>query len=662
MLMKKILILLLPILSCANLYSQQLTKRMMLPSDVLSMKSIRQPRVSPEGDWVLYSVSQVDSVKDKNISKLYMTSWDGKETVKLTEQTNNPGAHAWSPNGKYVSFIASSKNDEKSSSARQLFLLDRRGGESFQLTNLKSSIVSYAWSPDANQILFVLDDPDYSDTAKSNVRVPFEINRYHFKQDYEGYLDNRKSHLYLYDLNTKKLDTLTRGNREESGAVFSHDGKSIAFVSNISNDPDRNSNTDIFLMDLKTKQVKQITTFKGSNNSPVFSPNDQYLAYTQSLTESNFNMYDVTELIVKKLYDGQEKNLTRQIDRSVRGFVWSADSKSIFALIENDREQHVNKIGIENNGVELLTKGNAVFSSIQSNDAGKIVLLYSDVQTPEEIYCFENNTPRRLTHEQDSFLKNLQLSKVTGFKAVAGDKSEVNGILYLPDSSKRKNPLILFIHGGPVAQDDYSFDESRQILAAAGFAVAAVNYRGSSGRGAAYSRAIYGDWGNKEVTDIIAAANHLIKIGIADSTRMAIGGWSYGGILTNYTIAKDNRFKAAVSGAGSSFQFTMYGTDQYVMQYDEELGAPWENTKKWMELSYPFLNVKSIKTPTIFMASQNDFNVPVAGAEQMYQAFKHTGIPTELVIYPNQNHGVSVPSYIIHRYNKHIDWFKKYLK
>lgn len=660
--MKKVIILFLSLLFINVLIAQQIAKRMMLPNDVLGMKSIRQPKVSPDGNWVLYGISWVDSIKDKNVSKLYMTSWDGKETVHLTEQTINPSGHAWSPDNKYISFLANNKSDDKSSAARQLFLLDRRGGEPVQLTNVKCNIASYTWSPNGKQILLVLEDPDYTDTAKSNVRVPYEINRYQFKQDYVGYLDNRKSHLYLFDIATKQLDTLTRGNKVETGAVFSHDGASIAYVSNISSDPDRNSNTDIFLLELKSKKVRQVSTFKGSNNSPMFSPDDQYLAYTQSLTEENFNMYDVTELVVKKISDGAEKNLTKPMDRSVRGYAWSADSKSIIALIEDDRKQHINQIDLATGATQQLTKGEAVFSAIQSNKTGKIVVLYSDPQTPEEIYCFENNKQRRLTFEQETFLKNLKLAHVKGFTAVAADKSEVGGILYVPDSSKRKLPLILFIHGGPVAQDDYSFDESRQILAAAGFAVAAVNYRGSSGRGAAYSRAIYGDWGNKEVTDIIAVADHLIKNGIADSTRMGIGGWSYGGILTNYSIAKDRRFKAAVSGAGSSFQFTMYGTDQYVTQYDEELGAPWENPKKWMDLSYPFLNVKTIKTPTLFMASQNDFNVPVAGSEQMYQALKRVGIPTGLIIYPNQNHGVSVPSYIIHRYNKHIDWFKKYLE
>jgi len=106
----------------------------------------------------------------------------------------------------------------------------------------------------------------------------------------------------------------------------------------------------------------------------------------------------------------------------------------------------------------------------------------------------------------------------------------------------------------------------------------------------------------------------------------------------------------------------MYGSDQYVLQYDEELGAPWKNVKKWMDISYPFFKVDQIKTPTLFMASQNDFNVPVIGAEQMYQAFKHAGIPTELVIYPGQNHGLSIPSYLVYRFQRHIDWFEKYLK
>jgi dipeptidyl aminopeptidase/acylaminoacyl peptidase len=169
-----------------------------------------------------------------------------------------------------------------------------------------------------------------------------------------------------------------------------------------------------------------------------------------------------------------------------------------------------------------------------------------------------------------------------------------------------------------------------------------VNYRGSSGRGKDYIRAIYGDWGNKEVTDIIGAADHLIQQGIVDSSRMGIGGWSYGGILTDYTIATTTRFKAAASGAGSALQLSMYGVDEYITQYENELGPPWKNQEKWIQLSYPFFHADRIKTPTLFMASQKDFNVPAVGAEQMYQALRSLGVPTELVIYPGQYHEITV--------------------
>jgi dipeptidyl aminopeptidase/acylaminoacyl peptidase len=288
----------------------------------------------------------------------------------------------------------------------------------------------------------------------------------------------------------------------------------------------------------------------------------------------------------------------------------------------------------------------------------------SEPQLPGEIYAIENNVARRLTHVQVSFVNAIQFANVEGFTSTSKDGTKVSGILYTPASAKpgQKLPLILFIHGGPVAQDMYEFDFTRQMLAAGGYAVAGVNYRGSNGRGVAYTKAIYADWGNKEVADILGAANYLVEKGIADEKNMGIGGWSYGGILTNYTIATDTRFKAAASGAGSSLQLTMYGIDQYITQYETELGTPWKNPKKWMDLSYPFFNADKIKTPTMFMASEKDFNVPTAGAEQMYQALRSVGVPAQLIIYPGQFHGITTPTYLIDRYERYLKWFGKYLK
>jgi dipeptidyl aminopeptidase/acylaminoacyl peptidase len=189
-----------------------------------------------------------------------------------------------------------------------------------------------------------------------------------------------------------------------------------------------------------------------------------------------------------------------------------------------------------------------------------------------------------------------------------------------------------------------------------------VNYRGSTGRGQAYQQAIFADWGNKEVKDLLAAVDHMVATGVADQSRLGIGGWSYGGILTNYTIAQDTRFKAAISGAGSSMQLTMYGTDQYIYQYETELGQPWKNPKAWEKVSYPFYQADRIKTPTLFMGGKDDDNVPITGGEQMYQALKSLGIETQLVVYPGQNHGITKPSFQRDRLQRYLAWYDRYLR
>jgi dipeptidyl aminopeptidase/acylaminoacyl peptidase len=192
--------------------------------------------------------------------------------------------------------------------------------------------------------------------------------------------------------------------------------------------------------------------------------------------------------------------------------------------------------------------------------------------------------------------------------------------------------------------------------------VLAVNYRGSAGRGQKYSRAIFADWGHYEVEDLEAGVDHVIQAGIADPARLGVGGWSYGAILTDYMIATDTRFKAATSGAGTAFTVAFYGTDQYIIQYDYEIGPPWKNFDTYMKISYPFLHADRIKTPTLFLGGERDFNVPVQGGQQMYQALRSLGIDTQLIIYPNETHGIQRPSYQRDRLERYLAWYDKYLK
>jgi dipeptidyl aminopeptidase/acylaminoacyl peptidase len=222
-------------------------------------------------------------------------------------------------------------------------------------------------------------------------------------------------------------------------------------------------------------------------------------------------------------------------------------------------------------------------------------------------------------------------------------------------------PTLLDLHGGPVAQHQYEFDFAWQVFAAQGYAVIAPNPRGSSGQGERFQRLLWGEWGHVDLPDVLGAVDHAARAGVADAKRLGVGGWSYGAILTNYVIASDSRFRAAISGAGMSNMLAGYGIDHYVRDWEAEIGLPWQNTEQWLRLSYPFLHADRIKTPTLFMCGEQDFNVPLAASEQMYQALRRLGVPTQLIIYPDEHHGLSRPSFREDRLRRSLDWYDRHL-
>ena len=659
--MKEILLLFAVLLySFSSNYAQNITKRPMKPSDVYRLQSLGDPQISPDGNWVAYTLSSVDSVKNKRNSDIWMVSWDGKETVQLTHSPDGESQPRWSPDGKYLSFV-SSRNGLTSS---QVWLMDRRGGEAKQLTDLKKGDLNdYGWSPDSKKIALVLKNP--ADTSKAKTPKPIVLDRYQFKRDVDGYLTKTPTHLYLYDITTKKMDTLTKGNYDETNPKWSPDGSQIAFLSNRTTDPDRNANADIWVIDAKPNaSMKQITTWTGRDFSHEWSPDGKQITYLRTTSSDNYIMYDQPILCVISKDGGEPKLLSKSLDRPVGSPRWTKDGAYIMALISDDRTKYVAQFTVSDGKMSKILGGNRTFNSLEKHPSGNFLATMSDPQTPTELYVIENGNTRKLTKHQDDFLANLNLASVEGFTSKSKDGAAVSNLLFRPANATKgeKSPTIFFIHGGPVAQDEFSFDMSRQMLAAAGYNVVAVNYRGSNGRGLDFCKIISADWGNKEVLDILGATDYVVQNGIADPDKLGIGGWSYGGILTDYTIASDTRFKAASSGAGVAMVSSLYGVDQYILQYDNELGSPWKNFDKYVALSYPFLKADRIKTPTQFMVGESDFNVPSVGSEQMYQAFKSLGIPTELIIYPGQFHGITNPSFQKDRFERYIAWFDKYLK
>jgi dipeptidyl aminopeptidase/acylaminoacyl peptidase len=637
-------------------------KRPMRPSDIYRLPSIGDPQVSPEGKWVAYTLSVIDSIKDRRTSHIWMISWDGSQDIQLTGSIEGESRPRWSPDGKYLSFL-SSRMESKGS---QVWLMDRRAGEGRRLTEIKGGVDDYAWSPDGRKLLLTLTDQEPEDTGKIKTTRPFVIDRYKYKQDVEGYRYKKLyTHLYLFDIATKKTDTLTRGSFNEGGAEWSPDGSHIVFVSNRTEDPDKNENSDIYIIEAKAGSApKQLTTWKGSDNSPRWSPDGNWIAYTRSTYDADYSMYDQPILCVISKEGGEPKLLTRALDRPVSNPRWSPDGKSITALVTDDRQEYVAGFSAADGQITKIADGERAFSSIESVPGGNWLVSMSSPQLPSEIYALENGVVRRLTRHMDEFLAPLSLASVEGFTSKSSDGALVSGILFRPAGAAegQKLPLILFIHGGPVGQDAFNFDLTRQMLAADGYAVAAVNYRGSNGRGLAFCKIISADWGNKEVLDLHGAVDYLVKKGIADPEKLGVGGWSYGGILTDYLIASDTRFKAACSGAGTGFTLSLYGVDQYISQYNNEIGTPWTSIDKYLKISYPLLKADRIKTPTLFMSGDKDFNVPTAGSEQMYQALRSLGITTQLIIYPGQFHGISMPSYQKDRFERYQAWYAKYLK
>ncbi|HLK61884.1 MAG TPA: S9 family peptidase [Bryobacteraceae bacterium] len=666
-------------LSAALLPAQTAARRPVKIDDLHSFQDVRDSQISPDGKWVAYTLTTVDAVADKSDTDVWMASWDGKQQLRITSSPESENAPRWSPDGRYLSFLSSRPGKAKGT---QVWLLDRTGGEAQQFTDVKGRLSSYDWSPDGKKLLLVMTDRDPGDPeddrpasggaagAGGRAPKPIVVNRYKFKQDVVGYLTQRPARLYLFDVASKKLEALTSETLEVNSPTWSPDGQSIAFMGREGKDAERYNISNVFVIEAHAGATpRQLTHYDGlrasaSRGRPEWSPDGQRLVYLQS-SGAKLGAYNMNRIAVVSVAGGEPKLPAERFDRGASAPRFTRDGKSILFLVADDRWEYPATIPANGGTVARLAKGPGVISSIeQRKDGGYAVLAASDTQHGE-LEALENEELRALTHHNDAFMAQLQLGVTEEFSCKAKDGNEVHGLLTKPVDYQagHKYPTLLRIHGGPNGQDAHSFNFERQLFAANGYVVVNVNYRGSSGRGENYQTAIAADWGNKEVIDLQAAMDYVVSIGLADPDRLGVGGWSYGGILTDAIIAKDHRFKAATSGAGTAFPIALYGVDQYILQYNEEIGPPWKvGLEPWAKISYAFLHADQITTPTLFMGGEKDFNVPLVGGEQMYQALASLGIPSELVIYPNSNHGITRPSYQKDRLERYLAWYAKYLK
>jgi len=652
----------------AGLQAQEL--RNIEIEDLFELRNVGAPVVSPDGAWIAYTVGRTSLEDERSHTRIYMSPAEGGEPVALTADEKPAGSPAWSPDGRYVTFSAGRDGEET-----QVWALDRRGGEAFPLTDVEQGISGYRWSPDGTRLLLTIRDAEEEDEdEKPNApQDPWVIDRLQFKRDNVGYLTgDRRTHLYVYEIGSKELRQLTTGRWDESLGEWSPDGTRIAFVSNRTDEPDANANSDVWIVSAElqepTESPTRVTSNEGSDGSPAWSPDGRSITYTTGV-RPDLIWYETTHLAVISADGGRPRLLTTELDRNVGAPRFSPDGQWIWFRLEDSGERHLARIRPDGADLQRPVSG-ALSAGAFDWAGGTFAASVGFLDRPDEIYRVTGDEDGsadlvRVTGHNDGFLGAVRVAETRNVQFRSADGTEVEGFVTFPPDfvEGERYPTLLRNHGGPVSQYDHSFDFESQLFAANGYLVVRTNPRGSSGYGQDFSAALWAAWGTPDFQDVMAGVDHVIGQGWADPDRLGVGGWSYGGILTNYVITQTNRFKGAITGASEVLYIANYGHDHYQRQWEAELGLPWEgdNREKWERIS-PFNRVDQIETPTLIMGGEDDWNVPILNSEQLYQALRRRGIETQLVVYPGQSHGIRVPSYQVDRYERYLAWYDRHVR
>ena len=640
---------------------------------LFSSTPVSDPQISPNGDKIIYTYSEVNLSENKYDTHLWML--DEKKNRQFTYGKCNESNPRWNKKGDQIVFVSNrkgSKDDNESKPTPQLFVMPVDGGEAKKITYQEEGAVNPQWSPNGRSILFTSKVQKGEKNEDSDVRT---IRRMVYRFDGKGWYDGKYTHLFTVPSKRGRIRQLTDGKYEVGSSTWSPDNKVVAFVANIEEDEDLTRYRNIYTVPAKGGEPELLFKGEGPISSISWSPDGKYVAYTgRVIDDSELFWHRNTELFVLDIKKGKSMCLTSDFDRTM-GYggapVWSPDSKTVYFKAPDRGSVHIYKTDLKGE-VARVTEGKVSVGGFSIDKTGnKITYALSDTTTPSEVYLYEKNHVKK-TDMNKTLMKKIPVSEPEEFWFKASDGVEVQGWIVKPHEYEvgEKYPTALEVHGGP--RGAYSFnlgaaEHEFQVLAEHGYVVVYTNPRGSTGFGEEFSRVISGHWGDRDYKDCMEALDYVIKTyEYVDSERLGILGGSYGGWMTNWALGHTDRFKAGVTMRSISNWYSMHGTSD-IAYNEEDIGwgkEPWDDPELVLSKS-PITYIENIHTPLLIIHSENDFRCPIEQGEQLYVGLKKLGRTTEFVRFPDEFHGLSrtgQPKHRVERLQHILRWFDRYLR
>jgi len=659
--------------------------------DLYRLRLVTACEISPDGGYVAYAVQRVVKRTEKKCSNLWIVPTRGGRPRQFTAGDHVDSEPKWSPDGKWIAFL-SNRQDEKQF---QIYLIPSDGGEARRLTNLKGTIRHFDWSPDGRKLvlLFRRKDPEEIAREKDKARAKLgivcrRITRTRYKLDGEGYLPREEWRVWTVDSRSGRASQLTELEAEEEcPPCWSPDGERILFGHNASPDPDLEPEAiDLFLIPARGGKARKLNTPFGIKFLPSFSPDGKWVAYCG--VEGRGEWWRNTNVwIVPAGGTGGARNLTGSFDVDVNGHTindlegypvmtpptWSRDGESIFFTVARHGNTVLKSVAVrlrKGRLRDVVERKGVVGAFRFDRDQRLLAYYFGDLTEPGNIWVRDmaSGADRKITRVNENFLRRKDLGRMeeTWIRGPAGNR--IHGWILKPPGfdARKKYPSILEVHGGPQVQYGNLFMHEFYFLAARGYVVFFSNPRGGQGYGEKHCKAIWGDWGGADYDDLMAWTDYVRRKPYIDSKRMGVTGGSYGGFMTNWIIGHTRRFAAAVTQRSISNMISKYGSSDFNWQSEHRFRGkpPWENLREYWRQS-PLKYVGAAKTPTLVIHSEQDLRCPMEQGQQMFIALKRLGVDTEMIVFPDEPHGLSRVGRTdrrIARLNHILRWFVTYLK